>query len=498
MNTNDDETTTGPENQDAPGAETAVAESEEFKLSLNVRIDDVGSCKKHVSVTIPRSDVDHYYGEAVGELSESAQVSGFRTGHVPQKLIERRFRKELNDQVKQKLLMESLEQLSDEQNLDPINEPNIDVDDIEIPEEGDFEYEFDVEVRPDFELPSYEGLKIKRPVREMSESDVDRYLERYLSQYAELETHDGAAGKNNFVSVSVEFSHEGQPLHKLSDVTMQIKPILRFQDAELEGFDKLMCGVEAGQTRSSQLTVSREADSLEMRGESVQANFSVHSVRRLKMPEITKSLLNRIGVESKEQLRDEVREMLDRQAVFQQRQAVRREVLDKITDSADWDLPEDLVLKQVENALRREILEMQQAGFTTQEIQARENEMRQRAVTTTRQALKEHFVLDKIVTKEKIEVSQSDITQEITMMAIQRGDSPRRVRARLVKSGMIENLDAQIQERKAVDFILDRAEFEDVPAQQDEEDTVEAVSYSVCGLAVEAAATESDDNTGDE
>ena len=187
---------------------------------------------------------------------------------------------------------------------------------------------------------------------------------------------------------------------------------------------------------------------------------------------------------SEEELRDEIRGMLQRQVTYDQRQACRRQVLEKITESATWELPESLVSKQTENAMRREILEMQQAGFTTQQILARENELRQKSISTTRQALKEHFVLDRIATKEQIEVSPIDIESEINMMALQRGESPRRVRARLQKSGVIENQEAQIRERKAVDFILRSAQFEDVPAPSTSPaDDVQALSMSVCGIS---------------
>mgnify|MGYP002526924232 FL=1 len=223
-----------------------------------------------------------------------------------------------------------------------------------------------------------------------------------------------------------------------------------------------------------------------MRGEAVHAAFKVLEVSRLKLPEMNSELFNRVGVESEEELRQEIRDMLERQTLYQQRQAVREQVTEKITESADWELPESLVLSQVENALRREILEMQQAGFTTQEIQARQNELRQQAVSSTRTALKEHFVLDKIAVQEKIEVTPAEIDAEIAMMAMQRGESPRRVRARLLKSGMVENLDAQIRERKAVDVILERAEFEDYEPEAVDQSRVSALPHSVCGMAVEA------------
>ena len=475
------------EGGDESAAETAG--DEKYQMHLDVAVEQAGPCRKHIRVTVPRQDLDHFYGDAVGELLTSAEVPGFRKGHVPQALVEKRFRKELTDQVKQKVLLQSLEEISETYELDPINEPDIDVEALEIPDDGDFTYEFEVEVRPDFDLPDYAGLKIRRPTREVDDAAVDAYLTRFLEQYEEPVPHEGPAEPGDHVNVSVEFRHDGRPLRRISDLTVEIKPVLQFSDAELEGFDQLMAGVRAGETRETDLSVSTEAELIEMRGESVHATFQVKGVRRAKRPELTKEFLDRVGVESEEELRTVIRNILERQVVFQQRQAVRQQVLDQITASADWDLPEDLVLRQVDNAIRREILEMQQAGFTTPQIQTRENEIRQRAVTTTRQALKEHFVLDKIATQEQIEVTDADVHAEIQLMAMQRGESPRRVRARLQKSGMIENLEAQIRERMAVDVILSKAQFEDVPMDLPIDDRVEAVPQSICGMTTEAVTT---------
>ncbi|HUG94114.1 MAG TPA: trigger factor [Planctomycetaceae bacterium] len=458
---------------------------ETYQLHLDVSVEQSGPCRKHVRVTVPREDLDHFYSDAVGELLSSAEVPGFRKGHVPQALVEKRFRKELSDQVKQKVLLQSLEEVSESEELDPINEPDIDVESLEIPEEGDFTYEFEVEVRPEFDLPDYTGLVIKRPTRTISEADVDVYLARFLKQYEEPVPHEGPAERGDHVNASVEFRHEGRPLRRIADLTVELKPVLQFSDAQIEGFDALMDGVRAGETREADLTVSSEAELLAMRGETVHATFQVKGVRRVRRPELTREFLERIGVETEEGLRDVVRKILERQVLFQQRQAVREQVLNQITASADWDLPEELVLRQVENAIRREILEMQQAGFTTPQIQARENEIRQRAVTTTRQALKEHFVLDKIATEKGLSVGEPEIAAEIQLMAMQRGESPRRVRARLQKSGMIENLEAQIRERMAVDVVLSQARFEDVPMDLPIDDRIEAVPQSICGAASE-------------
>jgi trigger factor len=458
-----------------------------FKMSLGVDIQNAGPCKKHVRVQVPRSDLDYFYNDAVKELVSTAAVPGFRTGHVPRKLVEKRFRKEVGDHVRQKVLMQSLQQLGEDYKLDAINEPDLDVEALVLPDEGDFTYEFDVEVRPEFDLPDYAGLKVKRPVRTISDLEVQTHLESYLAQFGQLVPHDGAAESGDFVLASLRFESAGKELGRAAERQIRIRPTLRFADAEIAGFDKLMLGVRPGDSRQATTTISVEASMVELRGDPVTIHFEIADVKRLRLPALDQEFFEQVGVESEASLRQEIREVLERQVTYEQRQATRRQVLEKITASADWDLPESLVKRQVENALRREVLEMQQAGFTDEQIRARQNELLQNQISETRQALKEHFVLDKIATQEKLEVTPHDKEVEISYMAMQRGESPRRVRARLEKMGLLENLEAQILERKAVDVVLEKAVFEDTPGESGRQDDVEALELSVCGHEVEPA-----------
>lgn len=478
-----------PDPNDEASSGTALAEEGEgpFKMSLTVDIQNAGPCKKHVKVQIPRGDLEHFYNESVKDLVTSAAVPGFRTGHVPRKLIEKRFRKEVGDEVRKKVLMQSLQQLGEDYKLDAINEPDLDVETLVLPEEGDFTYEFDIEVRPEFDLPNYAGLSIKRPMRAITDTDVQVYLENYLAQFGQLVPHDGPAEAGDFVLANLRFESNGAELSRAGDQKIRIRPTLRFADAEVTGFDKLMKGVRPEEKREASAKISVEASKIELRGEPVTIHFEVNDVQRLRLPELNQEFLDQLGVESEAALRQEIRDILERQVTYEQRQATRRQVLAKITESATWDLPESLVKRQVDNALYRETLEMQQAGFTDEQIRARTNELLQHQMSMTRQALKEHFVLDKIATKEKLEVTPQDKDIEIAYMAMQRGESPRKVRARLEKSGVIENLEAQILERKAVDVVLAKAVFEDVPGESGPQDDVEALELSVCGHAVEPA-----------
>lgn len=471
--------TTTAESADVP-ATPAKEEPVAWKMTLGVDVRDIGPCKKHVRVKVPEADIKHIRSFVLDQMKARAAVPGFRPGKAPHDIVAKRFGRELMDELKQKVLIGSLEQLSQDTNIEPINEPDLDVENLTIPDFGDFEYDFQVEVRPSFELPAYDQIKIKRPNREIVPSDIDEAQLRFLEQYAEHIPTDDAAEAGDFVRLSATFTYNGTVWREAENLAVRVRSILRFEDGEVVDFDKLMAGAKKGDSRQGTITISREAENLEMRGEKIVVDFEVLEVNRIKLPEVNKALLQRVGVESIDELRIELEQALERQVQYDQRQAVRKQVLEKITESASWELPEDLVLKQVENAMYREVLEMQQAGYTPQQIKVKENELRQRQVSMTRHAMKEHFILDKIATVEGIEVNQHDIDTELFYMAMARGENVRRLRARLEKTGVIENLEAQIRERKAVDVILSKAVFEEVTMDNTSTTNVEAVELEIC------------------
>ena len=131
------------------------AEEEKQKLSLDIKVSEPNACQRHVTVTISREDVDRYLNEAYSELMPTASVPGFRSGRAPRKLVEQRFREQIGDQVKGSLLMDSMSQVTDEQDFSAISEPDFNFDAIEVPEEGPMTFEFDLEVRPEFEMPTW-------------------------------------------------------------------------------------------------------------------------------------------------------------------------------------------------------------------------------------------------------------------------------------------------------------------------------------------------------
>jgi trigger factor len=467
------------------GVDTASAEEEtgdeQQSMELDVAVEKRGACERHVTVTVSREDIDRYYDNEFTELVEKAEVPGFRPGHTPRKLIETRFRKDVGDKVKGNLLMDAIGQATDDEDLSVISEPDLDVDAVELPEDGPMTFEFDVEVRPEFDVPQWKGLSIDKPVRDFSADDVDSQLKKVLARFGRLTPKDGAAKPADYITVNLSFSEGGVTLSKADEEVIRIRPTLSFRDGKITGFDKLMKGVKAGETREGKATLSDDAPNVALRGKEVTAAFEVLEVKELELPELTPEFLESLGgVESEADLRDMIKDNLERQLEYQQHQQAREQVTAALTEAADWDLPPELLKRQSQRELQRAVLELQRSGFSEEEIQAHANELRQHNAESTARALKEHFILERIAEDEDIDADEADYNQEIALIAAQSRESVRRVRARLEKGGMMDSLHNQIIERKVIDRILDQAVFKETPYELEEGET-EAIDQAAGG-----------------
>lgn len=456
-------------------------------LTLEVDIQSRSACERHIVVKVSREDIERYFDEEFSELVTSAQVPGFRPGRAPRKLIERRFRKEVAERVKANLLLDSIQQITEERELAAISEPKFDLEAVELPDEGPMTYEFDLEVRPEFDLPPWKGLTIERPVRELTDRDVDVALGNVLSRYGQLVPHDGPAEMGDYISTKLTFTCEGREISSAPEELIRIRPVLSFRDGKIENFGEVMVGVRAGQTRTAQVVLSPDAPNPALRGKTAVAVFAIAEVKRLQLPEMTAELLEKVGgFDSEAELRDAVRDNLQRQLEFHQRKRAREQIAALLTASAHWELPPDLLRRQMERELYRAVMELQRSGFSEAQIRAYENELRQNCLASTAKALKEHFIFERIAEEEGIEATELDYAEEISLISEQSGESPRRIRARLEKAGRMDVLRNQIIERKVVDLILAHAQFRDVPWEPEGLEAAEAIDRTAGGGDLES------------
>jgi trigger factor len=475
---------------DQPVEESAEQEPKR-KLAIDVQIQDAGPCKKHLKVNIPRSEIEIQFEESLGTFQRDAQVPGFRPGRAPRQLVVKRFRKQVSDQVKSSLLMASLQQIDEDYNLNPITQPKLDLEAIVLPDDGPLAFEMDVEVRPDFEVAEFGGLKVKRPIKAIREPDVDAHLQRFLERYAQIVPKlEGSAKIGDYLTADLTFLRpDHSVLNEVKEIQFRLQPELRFQDGHIPGIGAALEGVSPGDAREVEARLGSAVADPALRGQTVAVKVQVHDLKQLRMPEANPEFLASIGFDSPDELRDAVREALKRRYESQQKLAIRRQVLDALIAATPFDLPPDLVSRQEKSTINRLIGELRQEGFSDNDIKAREAEVRANAHEMTLRSLKEFFILARIADSAEIKVEEEDVDVELEAMAARSDESVRRVRARVEKEGLGDAIATQILERKALDHILKSVEFEDV-ALDEPEPAVETVDQTASPAAPEAAETE--------
>ncbi len=485
-----DETTDpeSPEQDTATGEEADGAKAE--KLDLTVKVAPLSACQRHVTVTVGREDIERYFGNQFSELMDDAEVPGFRKGRAPRKLVESRFRKQVGEQVKGQLLMDGIAQVNEDENLSAISEPDLDVEAVKLPDEGSMTFEYDLEVRPDFKMPKWKGLSIQRPTREFTREDVDARLRDLLTRYGQLVPHDGPAESGDYITTNLTFRHGDEVISSAEEEVIRIRPVLSFRDGRVEGFDDLMAGVKAEETRTGEARLTESAPNAALRGQAIEAAFEVLEVKKLELPELTPEFLDEMGgFETEGDMRDAIADSLQRQMEYEQQQRAREQVTAALTEAADWELPPEMLERQSHRELERAVMELRRSGFTDEEIAAHENELRQNSQESTARALKEHFILERLAEDEEIDAEEKELEAEIVLIAQQSNESVRRVRARLEKGGHMDVLRNQVVERKVIDLILKNAKFEAVPYELETSDT-EAVDQAAGGGEDESAIPE--------
>jgi len=458
-------------------------ETNETALNLTTDIQEISACERRVKVTIPRSDVERYFQNEYTELERTAYVPGFRVGKAPRKLVERRFRKEIADRVKHVLVMDALEQVNSSSEFTPISEPDFDFAALMLPEEGNFIFEFSIEVRPDFTLPEWKGLTIEKPVKEFSDEDVDKAVRRVLSSYSDLEDSDEPVELGNYIEVNTVVKFGEEVVNAEAEALIRVCPTLTFHDGSITDFDKLAVGAKKGDAIATKMTLSADAPNEAYREKTVDVQFTITGVKRETLPTVSESFLQRLGYENEADLRDSILDSLKRQLEHEQHRRTRRQITEKLTVAATWELPPNLLKRQSEREFRRTVMELQRSGYTQEEVIAQLNTIRQNSAVSTAQALKEHFILEKIAEVESVEETPEDYDTEIALIAAQANVSPRRVRAQIEKQGEMDILRNQIIERKVINMITQSATFKEVPfewGQQFAAD-VEALDWAAAG-----------------
>jgi trigger factor len=448
-------------------ADTAVAEQDEKDFEYPVTIEDAGPGAKKVSIEIPRDRIEKVMEQQFKELRQQAAIPGFRPGHAPQKLIEKRFQSEIKDQVRRQLISESYQQAVEKNKLQVIGEPEFDdPEKIELPEEGNLSYSFQVEVQPEFALPLMGELKVRRPKVNITDDNVEQAMNNLREQQGTLiPVEDRGVEEKDYLTADVHVKVDGEVIAHQHDAQLVARPG-RVAGVQVDDLDKQLEGMKVGEKRVIKVTGPESHPSEKMRGKEAEVEVDLKDVKRLELAEVTPEFLAELGFENESELRDALRQQMEEKIRYDVQQAMREQVNKFLLDNVQLDLPKKLSDRQAERVVSRRAIDLMMRGVPREQVEASVERLRHGAQDEAVRELKLFFILQKIANDMAVDVDEAELNGRIAMLAAQRGRRPEKMKQEMSKDGSLMSLYVQMREQKAIDRILAQAQVEEVEVSE--------------------------------
>lgn len=483
-----------PEDTDVESTEAATeadeesSEMAELKEKLDVATEDVGPLRKRVTITVPREIIDEKLEKQYGDLRRDAIVPGFRKGRAPRRLLEKRFGHDVSETITSELLgtgyMAAIEKVGLKVLGDPLvwckpkkpaagesaDERLMSVrdafDNMELPDDGPLVYACEVEIQPEFELPSLEGIPVKKTKVEITDAHVDQQIDRLRGMRGAYEpVTDRGVETDDRIEASVRMLVDGSVVKEQDHARLYARP-QTVDGIAMENLGDELSGAKPGDVRRIKATVPDDDDRTELRGKAVEFEITIRDISRLVLPELTKEMIEPFGFESIDDFRKYVRADLETRATEMIRRSMRGQVYDYLLTNTQIDLPERLSQRQAARAALRRMVDLYRQGVPEAEVAKHMDELRTVAQNESVRELKVQFIMDRIAEKFETAVSEDEINGQIAMIAQQQNRRFDRVRDELIRDDGITSLYMQLRDEKIVDQLLEKAVVteDDAPA----------------------------------
>ncbi len=489
------------EKQDTTASEQEEGTQEstqESRTAKNiVAVEEIGPCKKKVSVEIPEETIKEMGDEQYRELRRDAVLPGFRKGRAPRRLLEKRFGKETKESIKLKLLAEASEAAMKSQKLDVLSDPDIDYEHVELPETGSMKFCFEVEVRPEFELPAMEGIAVTKPKLDVTEAQIDREIEQ-LQRWSGVWTprEDGVIQRDDQivadVRLKVELTEEEKARQaaiaegkkpeeetqkapipeaetKLDNAEVFVRPNGFAGPIPIEKLDELLVGARTGEKKATTVEVPQTFFREEYQGRKVEIEIDIKDVKFLKPSETDEHFLQRFGVETLGDLRERIRENLQERIEGQVRSEMSDQIYQYLLDNTKFDLPMDIVARQAGNILQRQYISLLSRGLSRQQVDEQMEQLRAGSEDQAKEQLRTFFIMDRVAEKLEIEVTEEEINGHIARVAIQRGQRPEKMKEQMERDGSLSQFRLEIRQGKCIAKLLESAKVSEREPQDKSE-----------------------------
>jgi len=421
-------------------------------------VETLSPTRAKLTVEVPFEELKPSLDKAYKQIAQQINVPGFRRGKVPPMVIDRQVgRGAVLDQAINEALPNLYVEALQANNLEPLAQPEIDITKLE--DNQTLEFTAEVDVRPEVELPDYEGLEVSVDDVAVTDQDVEEQLQNLRERFATLNEVERAAADGDFVVLDLKATKDGEVVEG-AEVTGMSYQVGR--GGMLEGLDETLAGMSAGDER----TFSSQLVGGDQLGEDVEVDVKVTSVKEQELPELDDDFAQTASeFDTVEELKDDLRTRLARGKRLEQAAAARDAVLEKILDLVEVPLPEGVV--DAELASRRDSIQQQlmYAGMTMEQYLDSEeqtvDEFEADLEKRVRDAVAAQFVLDQIARKEEIGVNEGELQEHLMRRAQQSGQNPQEFMQHMIEHNHIPEMVSEVVRGKALALLVESAKVTD-------------------------------------
>ncbi|HEY1133571.1 MAG TPA: trigger factor [Nocardioides sp.] len=417
-------------------------------------VETLNPTRVKLTVEVPFDELKPSLDKAYKTIAQQINIPGFRRGKVPPAVIDRQVgRGAVLDQAINDALPKVYVEALRENSLEPLAQPEIEVTRLE--DKDLLEFTAEVDIKPEIELPEYDGLTASVEDLEVTDEDVATQLDNLRERFGTLTDVERPAADGDFVSIDLVATKDGEVVPGAEVAGMSYKV---GRGGMLDGLDEALTGLSAGESTdfTSQLVGG------DLVGEDVAVKVTVNGVQEQELPELDDDFAQTASeFDTVEELRTDVRERLTRGKRLEQATEARDAVLEALLEKVTVPLPETMVTDEL-NA-RREGVEQQlaMAGITMdkyledegQTIEEFEADLERRV----RDAVAAQFLLDEIAKREELNVEQNDLSQHIVRRAQQSGQDPQEFANHMFEHNHIPELVQEILRGKALATLVESA-----------------------------------------
>ncbi len=423
------------------------------------RYEKIEDNKIKLEVEVDAPDVDKALEKAYRKVVKKVNLPGFRKGKVPRKILESRFGPEvLHEEALEELVPPAYEQALEEAGIDPINQPDFEL--VQVEEGKPLLFNAVVEVLPEVGLGEYRGLEAEQEIVEVDDLQVDHHLYMLREQNARLVPREDEPAKDgDLVTIDFKGFVDGEPFEggEAEDYSLELG-----SRSFVPGFEEQLVGVKPEEEKEVVVKFPDDYRNQDLAGKEATFQVKMKQIKEKQLPDLDDDFVKEVSeFETLDEMKADLKDKMLKNAEEQSKTKLEESLIEKITDLSEVKLPEVLVERQLDRMIDDMESYLRQQGLGLDqflELSGKsKDELREQNRPEAEKRTKANLVLDAIAKKEGFTVDDGELDARIAEIAETYNDQPDRIKGIIEKQGRLPAIREEMRIRKAVDLLVESA-----------------------------------------